>query len=172
VGTEHLLLGLALEGEGPAALALKKLNVDVERIRQELPRRAPDISPRAAPRGVSPAPFVAPGTGRRDALIAIIAGLVVLAFIGYGVLQMSESVAGNKLTGTIIEKIFTPQKERQVSFNGRRIEGAKEIAGEFVLKVRVEKQHRTYEVPVEQSVYESKNVGDQLTFLRPPSEQH
>ena len=124
----------------------------------------------AAPR--KPAPFVVPSTGRRDALIAIVAGLIVLAFIGYGVLHMAQPVTGNKLTGTVIEKIFTPQKERQISFSGRHIEGAKEIAGEFILKVRVDEQKRTYEVPVEQELYQSKNVGDTLTFLRPPSEQH
>jgi hypothetical protein len=119
-----------------------------------------------------PAPFVVPSTGRRDAIIAIILGSIILTFIGYGVMHMAAPVTGNKLTGTVIEKIFTPQKERQVSFSGRRIEGTKEIAGEFVLKVRVEEQKRTYEVPVEQEVYEAKKVGDSLTFLRPPSEQH
>lgn len=119
-----------------------------------------------------PAPLIIPGTGRREALVAIIAGLVVLAFIGYGVMHMAQPVTGNKLTGTVIEKVFTPRKERQVSFDGGHVEGAKEIAGEFVLKVRVDEQKRTYEVPVEQELYESKQVGDTLTFLRPPSEQH
>ncbi len=119
-----------------------------------------------------PAPFVVPSTGRRDAFIAIVCGLVILAFLGYGVMHMAEPVVGNKLTGTILEKSFTPQQERQLSFNGRYIEGTKENAGEFILKVRVEEQKRTYEVPVEQELYESKKVGDQMTFLRPPSEQH
>jgi hypothetical protein len=85
---------------------------------------------------------------------------------------MSPPVPGNKLTGTVIEKVFTPQKERQVSFSGRKIEGVKEIAGEYVLKVRVEPDKRIYEVPVEQPVYDSKKVGDTLTFIRPPSEQN
>lgn len=119
-----------------------------------------------------PSPLVIPSTGRRDAVIAIVVGLFVLAFIGYGVMHMAAPVTGNKLTGTVIEKSFTPRKERQVSFDGRRIEGTKEIAGEFVLKVRVESQNRTYEVPVEQALYDAKKVGDELTFLRPPSEQH
>jgi hypothetical protein len=37
--------------------------------------------------------------------------------------------------------------------------------------VRVEAENRTYDVPVEQPVYESKKVGDSLTFIRPRSEQ-
>ncbi|HEY3901019.1 MAG TPA: hypothetical protein VGM54_20575 [Chthoniobacter sp.] len=125
---------------------------------------------------MNPAPAKVPrivvaSTSKRDAIIAALVGLVVLAFVGYGILHMAQPVKGNKLTGTVIEKVFTPRKERQISFNGRRIEGTKEIAGEYVLKVRVESEKRTYEVPVEQPVYAAKNLGDSLTFLRPESEQ-
>jgi len=114
---------------------------------------------------------IVPSTAKRDAIVASLVGLIVLAFIGYGVVHMAEPVTGNKLTGTVIEKVFTPQKERQVSFDGRHLEGAKEIAGEYLLKVRVESEKRTYEVPVEQPVYETRQLGDSLTFLRPESEQ-
>lgn len=110
-------------------------------------------------------------TAKRDAFIAAVIGLLVLGFVGYGILHMAQPVTGNKLTGTVVEKSFTPQKERQVSFSGRHLEGTKEIAGEYVLKVRVEKENRIYEVPVEQPIYDAKSVGDSLTFLRPPSEQ-
>lgn len=119
-----------------------------------------------------PTPLVVPATGRREAIIAIVSGLVVLAFIFYGVMHMAAPVQGNKLTGVVLEKSFTPQKEQQISFNGRKIEGTKEIDGEYILKVRVESQNRIYEVPVEKPLYESKQVGDSMTFLRPPSEQH
>jgi hypothetical protein len=108
----------------------------------------------------------------RNTFIAVGIGIVLLVFVGYGVMHMGSPVTGNKLTGTITEKVFTPQKERQISFSGRKIEGVKEIAGEYMMKVRVEAQNRTYEVPVEQYVYESKKVGDSLTFIRPRSEQH
>ncbi|MEZ0255407.1 MAG: hypothetical protein ACAI37_09010 [Chthoniobacter sp.] len=119
-----------------------------------------------------PAPFVVPSTGKRDAIIAIVFGFVILAFLGYGVMHMASPVQGNKLTGVVLEKSFTPQKEQQVSFSGHKIEGTKEIDGEYILKVRVDSQNRTYEVPVEKPFYESKQVGDTITFLRPPSEQH
>jgi len=115
--------------------------------------------------------IIIPNTSRRDLVIAVAVGLLVLAFIAYGVIRMAAPEAGNKLTGIVVGREFTPFKERQVSFNGRKIEGVQEIDGEYVLKVRVDAVHRTYDVPVEKPVYESKKNGDALTFLRPPSEQ-
>jgi len=115
---------------------------------------------------------IIPSTSKRDVAIAIAAGLLMLVFIGYGVMRMAAPVVGNKLTGVVVGREFTPFKERQVSFNGRKIEGVQEIDGEYVLKVRVETMHRTYDVPVEKPVYEAKKDGDSLTFIRPPSEQH
>ena len=119
-----------------------------------------------------PAPrVVIPGTTKREALVAVIAGLLVLAFVGYGIVHMSSPVVGNKLTGVIVEKVFTPQKERMIDFNGRKIERAREIDGEYLLKIRVEAENRVYEVPVEKPVYQSKKEGDSMTFMRPESEQ-
>lgn len=124
------------------------------------------------PPPAKPARFVVPSTARRDAVIGSIVGILVLIFVGYGVMHMAAPVTGNKLTGILIEKVFTPRKERQVTFDGRRLESSREIAGEYLFKVRVEAQKRTYEVPVEQQLYEAKQVGDSVTFLRPESEQH
>lgn len=119
-----------------------------------------------------PAPrLVIPSTTKRDALIAILAGLLILAFVGYGIFQMSRPVPGNTLTGVIVGKVFTPQREQIIDFSGRKLKGAREIDGEYVLKVRVEADQRVYEVPVEKPVYESKKEGDSITFLRPESEQ-
>lgn len=119
-----------------------------------------------------PAPrVVIASTTKRDAFIAIIAGLLVLVFLGYGIMQMSRPVAGNKLTGVVVGKVFTPQKEQMIDFSGRKIERTREIDGEYVLKVRVEADKRVYEVPVEKPVYEAKKEGDAMTFLRPESEQ-
>lgn len=185
VGSEHLLLGLLRAGEGPAAQVLKKHQVDLLALRKELIQRVtpPPATPaQPSPLSSSPAssparretrePVVVPTVGRREAVIAIVLGLIILAFIGYGVMHMAEPVQGNKLTGVILEKSFTPQKEQQISFSGRKIEGTKEVDGEYAFKVRVEAQNRTYDVPVEKPLYESKQVGDSVTFLRPRSEQH
>ena len=118
-----------------------------------------------------PPRIIIPNTSKRDLCIAVAVGALVLAFIGYGVMHMASPVTGNKLIGIVEGREFTPFKERQVSFNGRAIEGVQEIDGEYVLKVRVDAMHRTYAVPVEKPVYEAKKDGDSLTFIRPPSEQ-
>jgi hypothetical protein len=121
----------------------------------------------------APAPkIVLPNTKRRDTLIAIVAGLLILSFVGYGIVWMSKPhESQNILAGVIVEKQFTPRKEEQISFSGKRIEGVKQIDGDYVLKVRVEKEDRTYDVPVEKPVYQNRKVGDKMEFVRPPSEQ-
>lgn len=119
-----------------------------------------------------PPKVVIPKTTLRDALVAGVLALAVLGIIGYGIRYMAQPVAGNKLTGVIVEKQFTPLKEQMVEFSGRAIKGVKESEGEHVLKVRVEAEKgRVFEVPVEKSLYDLKEVGDPLTFIRPPSEQ-
>jgi hypothetical protein len=116
--------------------------------------------------------YVAPDTRRRDTLIAVIVGAVLLAFVVFGLFAMSQPhVSENILVGVVVGKQFTPQKEEQVSFSGRKLQGTKQIDGEYVLKLRVEKENRVYEVPVEKSTYDLKSEGDKMEFVRPASEQ-
>lgn len=120
----------------------------------------------------TPPRVVLPDTKKRDTIIALVVGAVLLLFVAYGVKTMSTPhESANILVGVVEAKQFTPQKEQQVSFSGRKLQGTKEIEGEFVLKVKVEKENRTYDVPVEKRIYDTKSVGDKLEFVRPPSEQ-
>jgi hypothetical protein len=120
-----------------------------------------------------PAPrVVIQDTRRRDTLIAIVVGALLLAGVVFGMMSMSKPhVSANILVGTVVGKQFTPQREEQVSFSGRKLQGTKQIDGEYVLKVRVEKENRIYDVPVEKPTYELKAEGDKLEFVRPSSEQ-
>lgn len=118
-----------------------------------------------------PPRYVAPSTAKRDAFVAVAAGLLVLAFLIFGIMQMGKPALGNQLTGVIVGKEFTPLKERQIEFSGRQLKAAREIDGEYVFKVRVPEASRVYEVPVEKEEYLAKKVGDQMTFVRPSSEQ-
>lgn len=122
--------------------------------------------------GDPPAKVVVRSTALRDTIVAAVLAVVVLGFIGYGIRHMAQPVTGNKLTGVVVEKQFTPLKEQMVEFSGREIKGVKESEGEHVLKVRVDGEGgRVFEVPVEKSLYDLKKVGDPLIFMRPPSEQ-
>ena len=115
---------------------------------------------------------VIPATTARDRFIALGIGGIVLAFVIFGVLSMGgKHVSPNLVTGVITAKQFTPQREDQVSFSGRKLLAARAIEGEYLFKVRVEKEARTYDVPVEKAVYEAKQQGDKLEFVRPRSEQ-
>jgi hypothetical protein len=124
---------------------------------------------------VNPSPppkFTLPSTKLRDTIVAVVLALTVLGIIAYGIRYMAQPVTGNKLTGVIVEKQFTPLKEQMVEFSGRAIKGVKESEGEHVLKVRVDAEDgRVFEVPVAKELYDFKKVGDPLTFIRPPSEQ-
>ena len=119
-----------------------------------------------------PAPLVIRNTTARDTVIAILIATVILGFLGYGVFHMAQPVQGNQLTGTVVAKQFTPLKEQLVDFDGRRLKGARESEGEYVLKVRVDAAGgRMYDVPVAKGLFEAKKEGDTVTFMRPRSEQ-
>jgi hypothetical protein len=109
-------------------------------------------------------------TTKRDAIIATLCGLLILGFIIYGIMNLGSVGPGNRLSGTITAKRFTPAPEQQIEFGGKSIK-SKKIEGEYLIEVRVAEEDRMYEVPVTKSIYDSKAVGDILEFIRPPSEQ-
>jgi len=113
---------------------------------------------------------IVPSTTFRDAVIGGVCAVLILAFVLYGMMSMASKPPGNRLTGTITERRFTPAPEQQIEF-GKKGMRAREIDGEHIFVVQVKAENRTYEVPVDKILYESKKVGDSLTFIRPRSEQ-
>ena len=110
---------------------------------------------------------------RREMLFAVACGLLVLGFVGYGVMTMSskQQVASiNTVSGKVVGKKFIPGPQEEISFGSKGVK-AKKVAGEYLLEIRVEREDRTFEVPVDQAVYETARIGDTQTFLRPRSEQ-
>ena len=106
-------------------------------------------------------------------LVAIVCGLGVLAFVVYGIMSMrtqQRETSRATLSGKIIEKSFKPAPEEQISFGKKGLK-SEHIAGEYLLRVHVDRENRTFEVPVVESTYNSVSVGDTFTFGRPPSEQ-
>ena len=86
-----------------------------------------------------PPRLVLPDHSKRDALWATAIGLVILAFLAYGIWQIARPVLvrGNERTGVIVGKKFTPVRERQIRFSGKKIQGTQETDGEYLLEVRV-----------------------------------
>ncbi len=118
-------------------------------------------------------PLVVQTTSRREVVIGLAAGLLVLAGLVYlaaTFVSGPSKLQANMLEGKIVEKHFTPEREQQITF-GRKGLKQKQSDGEYLMKVRVGKEGRIYEVPVQRSVYLSKDVGDSLLFVKPPSEQ-
>lgn len=114
-----------------------------------------------------------PDTSKRDALIAVGAGLVVLVFIIFGISLLGKQMVrqkGNQLSGIIVAKHDAKQVEKEISF-GRKGLHSRETDSGYSFEIRVEKENRTYTVPVAKELYESRKVGDQQSFIRPPSEQ-
>ena len=113
------------------------------------------------------------GSSRRDVVVAIVCGIGVLAFVVYGIMSMGSKqreASRVTLTGKIVEKSFKPAPEEQISFGKKGLK-TEHVAGEFLLRVHVDQENRTFDVPAVQSTYESVRVGDTFTFGRPPSER-
>ena len=116
-------------------------------------------------------PFVVKSTSAREVAIAVAAGLALLAFVLWGILFMAHDVSGHSLlTGTILSKHFEPQPEEDQVTVGKGGLDEKKIDGIYTMEVRTP-DGQTYKVFVEKPVYQSRKVGDELSFLPPPSRQ-
>jgi len=116
-------------------------------------------------------PFVVKSTSAREVAIAVAAGLALLAFVLWGILFMAHDVSGHSLlTGTIVSKHFEPQPEEDQVTVGKGGLDEKKIDGIYSMEVRTP-DGQTYKVFVEKPVYQSRKVGDELSFLPPPSRQ-
>ena len=116
-------------------------------------------------------PRALPSTMMRDTLIAVVSGAIVLGFITLGIITMSSGKPfSNQVTGTIIEKVYTGEREREITYGKGGLKTQETDSG-YGFKVKVEGRDEPYEVPVTKTLWDSKKVGDQQTFIRPKSEQ-
>ncbi len=113
-----------------------------------------------------------PGSNRRDFIVAVACGVGILGFVLYGIFSMrtnQREVSRAMLSGKIVEKSFKPAPEEQISFGNKGLK-TERIAGAFLLRVHVQEENRTFDVPVTESIYNSVGIGDNFTFGRPRSE--
>ena len=114
-------------------------------------------------------PFVVKSTTARDVTIAVAAGFLLLGFVLWGIMHMSQDVTGHSLmTGKIVAKHFKPQPEEQLSVGKGGLD-EKNLDGVYTMDVRTP-DGKTYTVFVEKPVYDSHQTGDDLSFLPPPAE--
>ena len=118
-------------------------------------------------------PRPVPRSSERNAtgtwLIALAAGALVIGFVIWGILGMSQGVNDRWMTGTIIAKHFQPQPENQVTI-GKGGLSERSIDGEYTLDVRADPGGKIYTVWVEKRDYEAHQTGDTFRFLRPADE--
>ena len=106
---------------------------------------------------------------RRDLVIAVGAGLLVLAFVAWAVVSLSRTAASSGgVEGVIVRKQFAARPEQQITV-GRGGLSSREVAGEYVLVVRVAPADGggEYRVSVSAPVYESHHEGERYYFIRP-----
>jgi hypothetical protein len=112
-------------------------------------------------------------TSRRDLFIALGCGLAVLLFVVFGIWHMSREQGApstNELTGKIVAKHDSGEKVTEITYGKRGLNEHEADSG-FSFDIRVESENRTYEVPVAKALYDAKKVGDEQSFIRPPSDQ-
>ena len=123
------------------------------------------VNPPGTPPPTAASRRVVPDTRLRDTLIAVGAGLAVLAFVAWAVVSLSSTPG---VEGVIVKKEFTAAPETQVTV-GQGGVTSREIAGEYVLEVRVpQEKGKTYRVYVNAADYRSHQEGERYYFIRPP----
>jgi hypothetical protein len=135
---------------------------------------APKAVPVPRPRPVVRRPIVVvQDSSKRDTIIAVACGLGVLLLIVFGMLLLHSEQgkpSTNQLTGTIIEKHDSGEKEKEISV-GRKGLKSQETDSGFSFTIHVDGEPHDFEVPVNEGLYRARKVGDKQTFIRPPSEQ-
>ena len=126
-------------------------------------------------------PYVVPKYTRRDILIGVVVGLLVLCGAGYGIKSIWGEMRGAMLSGVIVAKHFTPNPEKRISVGAKGGLNVRLSEGEYVFEVCVrggspsedpeecqcEIRGRHYLVTVNQTAFERHNVGDTFKFSRP-----
>src|SRR5580700_4889634 len=112
-------------------------------------------------------PLVVKTTSVRVVVLAVLAGVALLALVLWAIMGMSEDVSNHSLlTGKVLWKHFQPQPEEQLTVGPGGLD-EKNIDGTYTMGVRTP-DGQTYTVFVEKPDYESHKIGDDLSFLPPP----
>lgn len=109
-------------------------------------------------------PLVVPSVTLKEKLIGAVVALLILGAVFYGLSNMGNRIASNKLTGVIEGKEFSPAPERQITIGKKGVQ-SEEIKGDFYLKVRA--RGDLYWVGVDEATYNARKEGENYTFPAP-----
>ena len=128
--------------------------------------------PPPSPQPRPPRPkLVVPSVSRRDVFVGILVAIPVLGFVLFAVLSTGSYKERNKLTGIIRARNEPGPSETLMTVSKKGVSEKTADTG-YSLKVWVESEKREREVMVSKEDWDKAKVGDELTFLVSPSEQH
>ena len=130
----------------------------------------PSPSSPSAPKPPRPRVIVS-GVSRRDIIIGVLVALAVIGFIAFAVLNSGGYKERNKITG-IVRAHQAPGPREMLMIVSKKGVTEKTADTGYSLKVWVESEKREYEVMVSKEDWDKTKDGDELSFLRPKSEQH
>jgi hypothetical protein len=117
---------------------------------------------------------IIPSTGKRDALIAIGVGAVLLAVIVVGIMLTGNRIgqpSTNQLSGIIVGKHSTGEVEKEISFGKKGMKSQETDSG-YSIDVKTGPDGRIYELPIDtKEEWKKKKIGARQDFIRPRSEQ-
>ena len=107
-------------------------------------------------------------TSRKEIAIGIGATVLLVALLAWGFVLLSKQVPDNNLTGTITAKHFTPRPpETQITI-GQGGLAERHDDGDYTFDIHVASEDHDYILYVDKTLWDQKNVGDEITFVRPP----
>lgn len=94
--------------------------------------------------------------------------IIVLGFIAWATIYLAGTTGrSGSFTGEVIEKVFTPAPERQITV-GRGGVHAQDVEGEYLLKVRHPDGERVFHVWVDKETFDNVGVGDRFFVIPTP----
>ncbi len=133
------------------------------------PKPAPSTPQPSTPQPPRPRVIVA-RVNRRDILIGALIGVLGLSFIFLAVFSTGAYKEQNRLTGIV--RTHNPPAARETLMTvSRRGVTEKTADTGYSLQIWVESVKREYEVMVSKEDWDKTKDGEELSFLRPKSEQ-
>jgi hypothetical protein len=128
------------------------------------------VTPKPAPSAPRPR-VVVPGVTRRDVIVGAVIAVVLIGFILLAIFSTGGYQEHNKLTGTVRAHNAPGPRETLMTVSRKGVTEKTADTG-YSLKIWVESEKREYEVMVSKEDWDKTKDGEEMSFLRPKSEQH